>query len=124
MIRRRASSYSRRFRNHSPRRVASSPPPSAATTSVRAVMLDIVRQLRASRATRRAVSGGLERMKRRRVGEPVSPARRRFLALGAMQGRRDSNPRPTVLETAALPTELRPWAEMIVAVAFPESLRR
>src|SRR6185312_8395978 len=24
------------------------------------------------------------------------------------QGRRDSNPRPTVLETAALPTELRP----------------
>jgi hypothetical protein len=25
------------------------------------------------------------------------------------QGRRDSNPRPTVLETAALPTELRPW---------------
>ena len=26
------------------------------------------------------------------------------------QGRRDSNPRPTVLETAALPTELRPWA--------------
>ena len=25
-----------------------------------------------------------------------------------LQGRRDSNPRPTVLETAALPTELRP----------------
>ena len=31
------------------------------------------------------------------------------------QGRRDSNPRPTVLETAALPTELRPWATPIVA---------
>jgi hypothetical protein len=27
----------------------------------------------------------------------------------SQQGRRDSNPRPTVLETAALPTELRPW---------------
>lgn len=26
------------------------------------------------------------------------------------QGRQDSNLRPTVLETAALPTELRPWA--------------
>ena len=38
------------------------------------------------------------------------------------QGRRDSNPRPTVLETAALPTELRPWAEMIVAVAFLRSV--
>jgi hypothetical protein len=25
------------------------------------------------------------------------------------QGRRDSNPRPTVLETAALPAELRPY---------------
>src|SRR5579884_1501312 len=29
---------------------------------------------------------------------------------GSQQGRRDSNPRPTVLETAALPTELRPCA--------------
>jgi hypothetical protein len=36
-----------------------------------------------------------------------------------MQGRRDSNPRPTVLETAALPTELRPWVRCgIVASAF------
>src|SRR5581483_3562070 len=34
------------------------------------------------------------------------------------QGRRDSNPRPTVLETAALPTELRPWADGIVARRF------
>ena len=39
---------------------------------------------------------------------------RRFSWL-VQQGRRDSNPRPTVLETAALPTELRPWAETIVA---------
>src|SRR6476661_1560735 len=32
------------------------------------------------------------------------------LGIGSgQQGRRDSNPRPTVLETAALPTELRPW---------------
>jgi hypothetical protein len=38
-----------------------------------------------------------------------------FSALGAgfvsriWQGRQDSNPRPAVLETAALPTELRPY---------------
>src|SRR3954471_13834025 len=38
------------------------------------------------------------------------------------QGRRDSNPRPTVLETAALPTELRPWARRIVAPRFGHSL--
>ena len=30
--------------------------------------------------------------------------------MGLWQGRRDSNTRPTVLETATLPTELRPYA--------------
>ena len=40
-----------------------------------------------------------------------APTPRRLRATGkSQQGRRDSNPRPTVLETAALPTELRPWA--------------
>ena len=39
-------------------------------------------------------------------------------ARAAIQGRRDSNPRPTVLETAALPTELRPWVRRIVALGF------
>src|SRR3954471_13791377 len=40
------------------------------------------------------------------------------------QGRRDSNPRPTVLETAALPTELRPWARRIVARLICEACSR
>ena len=48
---------------------------------------------------------------------PLASRRRqsRSLRLDCEQGRRDSNPRPTVLETAALPTELRPWARRIVA---------
>ena len=52
---------------------------------------------------------------RSRAGPTVGPHLRittcelRDNALGTTeQGRRDSNPRPTVLETAALPTELRP----------------
>lgn len=32
-----------------------------------------------------------------------------FRALRKWQGRRDSNPRPSVLETDALPTELHPY---------------
>jgi hypothetical protein len=41
------------------------------------------------------------------------------LALQAMQGRRDSNPRLPVLETGALPTELRPWVRpTIVALGL------
>jgi hypothetical protein len=32
------------------------------------------------------------------------------LKRAAQQGRRDSNPQPPVLETGALPVELRPWA--------------
>jgi hypothetical protein len=38
---------------------------------------------------------------------------RKVYAGDPQQGRRDSNPRPTVLETAALPTELRPceWSK-------------
>ena len=36
----------------------------------------------------------------------------------SQQGRRDSNPRPTVLETAALPTELRPCAGWPVPSGF------
>src|SRR5436305_6458992 len=35
-----------------------------------------------------------------------------------MQGRQDSNLRPTVLETAALPTELRPCAAGSVSGSF------
>ncbi len=34
------------------------------------------------------------------------------------QGRRDSNPQPPVLETGALPIELRPWVARIVALRF------
>ena len=50
-----------------------------------------------------------------RAGSPKAAAQtvwlsRKRLGYAAfeLQGRRDSNPRPTVLETAALPTELRP----------------
>ena len=37
------------------------------------------------------------------------------------QGRQDSNLRPSVLETDALPTELRPWAPRIVSATFGHS---
>src|SRR5437667_4374685 len=40
------------------------------------------------------------------------------------QGRRDSNPRPTVLETAALPTELRPWVRQDCSRALAAILLR
>ena len=46
---------------------------------------------------------GAEDRRRRLTGGKASAKPQR-------QGRRDSNPRPTVLETAALPTELRPCA--------------
>ena len=36
------------------------------------------------------------------------------------QGQQDSNLRPTVLETAALPTELRPWVAEANGTAAPE----
>src|SRR5262245_53497665 len=41
------------------------------------------------------------------MGDTVSTTRGR----GGEQGRRDSNPRPSVLETDALPTELLPSAD-------------
>lgn len=37
-----------------------------------------------------------------------------------LQGRQDSNLRPTVLETAALPTELRPWVAEANGTGAPE----
>jgi hypothetical protein len=41
------------------------------------------------------------------------------MKMALWQGRQDSNPRPTVLETAALPTELRPYLLLsIAAVRF------
>ena len=43
---------------------------------------------------------------------PTTPSRWRvyqFHHLGLWQGRKDSNPRPAVLETAALPAELHPY---------------
>src|SRR5438128_7512477 len=48
-----------------------------------------------------------------------------FTTCRTEQGRRDSNPRPTLLETAALPTELRPWVRRrIVAARFRPSFAR
>ena len=47
--------------------------------------------------------GGRSVGRGRSSGRAARPLSRHF-----RQGRRDSNPRPTVLETAALPTELRP----------------
>ncbi len=41
------------------------------------------------------------------------------LLCGERQGRQDSNLRPTVLETAALPTELRPWVADANGTAVP-----
>ena len=38
------------------------------------------------------------------------------------QGRQDSNLQPPVLETGALPIELRPWADGIVPLVFGHSL--
>ena len=76
------------------------------------------------RASRRADSSGFERAKMGRGRRTNPPAQGRLLALRVQQGRRDSNPRPTVLETAALPTELRPWAHGIVARLILASLLR
>ena len=42
----------------------------------------------------------------------------------AVQGRRDSNPEPPVLETGALPVELRPSARLSVSAARAGSRKR
>jgi hypothetical protein len=63
------------------------------------------RQLCASRHRNQADLSGLDRMnvKARRWRE--CPARRALSAWAKEQGRRDSNPRPTVLETNGAPYE-------------------
>src|SRR3954452_19545678 len=61
-------------------------------------------------STRPRITSSSRRKARRRTSRSTWIRRAPDLIQRYEQGRRDSNPRPTVLETAALPTELRPCA--------------
>jgi hypothetical protein len=73
-----------------------------------------VRQLCASDLLIPAVSDGFRRVDRLGLRDARTPLLMRISARNGKQGRQDSNLQPPVLETGALPVELRPFGEGIV----------